>query len=84
MSYQLYRNTTLGHSLQECLDELIKVSCPWEVALFLVEQIMIRLDVCDVHLSGKPNFSSIGITSAPGVWQSNQQVVQYRQNENNV
>ena len=27
MSYQLYRNTTLGHTLQESLDELIQVSC---------------------------------------------------------
>jgi len=26
MSYQLYRNTTLGHTLQESLDELIQVS----------------------------------------------------------
>jgi len=25
MSYQLYRNTTLGHTLQESLDELIQV-----------------------------------------------------------
>lgn len=25
MSYQLYRNTTIGHSLQETLDELIQV-----------------------------------------------------------
>lgn len=25
MSYQLYRNTTLGNSLQESLDELIQV-----------------------------------------------------------
>ncbi|KFM59883.1 Transcription initiation factor IIA subunit 2, partial [Stegodyphus mimosarum] len=24
MSYQLYRNTTLGHTLQEALDELIQ------------------------------------------------------------
>lgn len=27
MSYQLYRNTTLGHTLQESLDELIQVRC---------------------------------------------------------
>ena len=27
MSYQLYRNTTLGHTLQETLDEFIQV-CP--------------------------------------------------------
>lgn len=26
MSYQLYRNTTLGNTLQESLDELIQVS----------------------------------------------------------
>ena len=26
MSYQLYRNTTLGNSLQESLDELIQVN----------------------------------------------------------
>jgi len=26
MSYQLYRNTTLGHTLQESLDELIQVT----------------------------------------------------------
>lgn len=26
MSYQLYRNTTLGHTLQESLDELIQLS----------------------------------------------------------
>ncbi len=26
MSYQLYRNTTLGHTLQESLDELIQCS----------------------------------------------------------
>lgn len=26
MSYQLYRNTTLGHTLQESLDELIQVN----------------------------------------------------------
>ena len=25
MAYQLYRNTTLGHTLQESLDELIQV-----------------------------------------------------------
>lgn len=25
MSYQLYRNTTLGHTLEESLDELIQV-----------------------------------------------------------
>jgi len=25
MSYQLYRNTTLGHTLQECLDELLQL-----------------------------------------------------------
>ena len=25
MSYQLYRNTTLGHTLQESLDDLIQV-----------------------------------------------------------
>lgn len=27
MSYQLYRNTTLGNTLQESLDELIQVLC---------------------------------------------------------
>lgn len=26
MAYQLYRNTTLGNTLQETLDELIQVS----------------------------------------------------------
>lgn len=26
MSYQLYRNTTIGNTLQESLDELIQVS----------------------------------------------------------
>ncbi len=25
MSYQLYRNTTLGHTLQEALDELMQM-----------------------------------------------------------
>jgi len=25
MSYQIYRNTTLGHTLQECLDELLQL-----------------------------------------------------------
>jgi hypothetical protein len=25
MSYQLYRNTTLGHTLQETLDEFVQV-----------------------------------------------------------
>lgn len=28
MAYQLYRNTTLGNSLQESLDELIQVTLP--------------------------------------------------------
>ena len=28
MAYQLYRNTTLGNSLQESLDELIQVRAP--------------------------------------------------------
>lgn len=28
MAYQLYRNTTLGNSLQESLDELIQVRVP--------------------------------------------------------
>lgn len=32
MSYQLYRNTTLGHTLQESLDELIQVdNCQYNV-----------------------------------------------------
>ena len=33
MAYQLYRNTTLGNSLQESLDELIQVTASWS-ALF--------------------------------------------------
>lgn len=30
MSYQLYRNTTIGNTLQESLDELIQVSIETE------------------------------------------------------
>lgn len=29
MNYEVYRNTTLGNTLQECLDELILVSYDW-------------------------------------------------------
>lgn len=29
MNYEVYRNTTLGNTLQECLDELIVVSFDW-------------------------------------------------------
>lgn len=30
MSYQLYRNTTLGNTLQESLDELIQVKLSYQ------------------------------------------------------
>lgn len=35
MSYQLYRNTTLGNTLQESLDELISVSFMFLSILFI-------------------------------------------------
>lgn len=38
MSYQLYRNTTLGHTLQESLDELIQVS---EVKNYFLENFQV-------------------------------------------
>jgi hypothetical protein len=40
MSYQLYRNTTLGNTLQESLDELIQVSIRF--ILFIFPKIMVR------------------------------------------
>lgn len=40
MSYQLYRNTTLGNTLQESLDELIQVSRALFVAHFCVNNVI--------------------------------------------
>lgn len=40
MSYQLYRNTTLGNSLQESLDELIQVKWQFSLLLCGVESII--------------------------------------------
>ncbi|XP_065176431.1 transcription initiation factor IIA subunit 2-like [Sycon ciliatum] len=41
MSYQLYRNTTLGHSLQECLDELIQSH---QITPALALQVLLEFD----------------------------------------
>lgn len=45
MSYQLYRNTTIGNTLQESLDELIQVSC----ILGIMISKCLYLDDCIVH-----------------------------------
>ncbi|CAL8122240.1 unnamed protein product [Orchesella dallaii] len=41
MSYQLYRNTTLGHTLQESLDELIQYN---QVPAPLANKILLQFD----------------------------------------
>ena len=41
MSYQLYRNTTLGHTLQESLDELIQYS---QITPALATKILLQFD----------------------------------------
>lgn len=43
MAYQLYRNTTLGNSLQESLDELIQVRVGFTVwAISLIKRLVIN------------------------------------------
>ncbi|XP_059485124.1 transcription initiation factor IIA subunit 2 [Neocloeon triangulifer] len=41
MSYQLYRNTTLGNTLQECLDELVEYG---HLTSQLSAQVMLQFD----------------------------------------
>jgi len=41
MAYQLYRNTTLGHTLQESLDELLAYS---QVTPSLAQKILVQFD----------------------------------------
>jgi transcription initiation factor TFIIA small subunit len=41
MSYQLYRNTTLGHTLQESLDELIQYN---QITPALASKILLQFD----------------------------------------
>jgi transcription initiation factor TFIIA small subunit len=41
MSYQLYRNTTLGHTLQESLDELVQYG---QVSPSLANRILLQFD----------------------------------------
>ena len=41
MSYQLYRNTTLGHTLQESLDELIQLS---QITPALALKVLLQFD----------------------------------------
>ncbi|KAK6166830.1 hypothetical protein SNE40_023444 [Patella caerulea] len=41
MSYQLYRNTTLGHTLQESLDELIRLG---QISPNLALQVLLQFD----------------------------------------
>lgn len=41
MSYQLYRNTTLGHTLQESLDELIQMS---QISPQLALKVLLQFD----------------------------------------
>ena len=44
MSYQLYRNTTLGHTLQEALDELMQMQMlSPNLALRVLLQVIIRI-----------------------------------------
>ncbi|ODN02315.1 Transcription initiation factor IIA subunit 2 [Orchesella cincta] len=41
MSYQLYRNTTLGHTLQESLDELIQYN---QIPTPLAQKVLLQFD----------------------------------------
>lgn len=41
MSYQLYRNTTLGHTLQESLDELVQYS---QIPPSLANRVLLQFD----------------------------------------
>lgn len=41
MSYQLYRNTTLGHTLQESLDELIQYN---QIPVALANKVLLQFD----------------------------------------
>jgi len=41
MSYQLYRNTTLGHTLQESLDELITYN---QIPASLANKVLLQFD----------------------------------------
>lgn len=41
MSYQLYRNTTLGHTLQESLDELIQYN---QIPTGLANKVLLQFD----------------------------------------
>jgi transcription initiation factor TFIIA small subunit len=41
MAYQLYRNTTLGHTLQESLDELIQYN---QISPALAEKVRLQFD----------------------------------------
>ncbi|KAI9579136.1 transcription initiation factor IIA subunit 2 [Glossina fuscipes] len=43
MSYQLYRNTTLGHTLQESLDELIQYG---QITPALALKVLLQFDKC--------------------------------------
>lgn len=46
MSYQLYRNTTLGHTLQESLDEFIQVNdYIMQAHLFLCHLVLLNLTI---------------------------------------
>ena len=43
MSYQLYRNTTLGHTLQEALDELMQLQL---LSPTLALKVLLQFDKC--------------------------------------
>ena len=52
MAYQLYRNTTLGNSLQESLDELIQVKAMIFVGCMLAEVSHFLLPTSSPKLQG--------------------------------
>ena len=43
MSYQLYRNTTLGHTLQECLDEFLQDG---QISQQIALKVLLAFDRC--------------------------------------